>query len=466
MRFSFVFFAALLALIGCQATPPARDPGALVASGTLATPLLLVGGERTVYAVVRIETAAEVEHAPGAVNLALCIDTSGSMEGAAIREARKAAIQVVRSLADGDRLAVVEFNTRTNVVLPSTELDADVRAETIAKIEALEALGTTDLGGGMQAAVSEVSQFYDGDGVNRVILIGDGVPNHPESIEGTARSAAERGISISALGLGLDYDEVLMGKIAEWSGGRFRYVKDAQKLAGFIDEELTRLNTVFARNVQVSLTAGPGVVIESVVGAPSPPQNGVAYVPLGDMARGERREIVVRMRVTPRKADAPLELLDTVVTFDDNDSETTEGFEERVYFGAHTSADEAKVAAARNEKVELAAALAEAGATTLAALELAKQRQYVRARDMLAKGAEAARAQVKRTPSAQLEKQANEMVTVAADMPAEDPPPPAPPKASIDFNDEEMPAAETNAMPVEAQERVKRVHQNSYQLSH
>jgi Ca-activated chloride channel family protein len=206
-------FVAVL-VMGCTATPPPRDPS-LDVSGTLATPLLLAGGERTVYAIVHIHAAAMDDRPRGPVNVALCIDTSGSMEGTAIDQARRAAVQMVGALKDGDRLAVVAFNTKTKIVLHSTELDDDVRADVTQKILALEAVGTTDLAGGLQAAVSEVRQNLDPGGINRVVLLGDGVPNHPESIEATARSAAESGIAISALGLGLDYDEVLIGKIAE-----------------------------------------------------------------------------------------------------------------------------------------------------------------------------------------------------------------------------------------------------------
>jgi Ca-activated chloride channel homolog len=467
LRVQVIVFAALL-LLGCQTTPP-RDPGAIAAKGTLATPLLLVGGERTVYARIRLEAQARDEAPTGPVNVALCIDTSGSMVGAAIKEARRAAVEMIARMNDGDRLAVITFNTTTEVVLPSTELDDDVRAEVTEKVAALEALGTTDLQSGLEAAVTEVRSSFVENGINRVVLLGDGIPNHAEQIESIAQGAAASGIPITTLGLGLDYDEVLMGKIAELTGGRFRYVASADKVAGFFQEELLRLRTVYARGTNVRLTAGPGVQLLSVVGAPSPPYNGVAEVPIGDIARGETRDIVVRMSVTPRKADVPIELLDAVVSFDDG-VDNGGALQRRVYFGAFTSADEIEVSKARNKEVELAAALAEAGATTLSALALARQNQYVRAREILTKGAEAARAQTKATPSAELEKQAADMEAVAADMPAVDPAPPAQAEG-YQFSDDEMvsprassPAAES--LPEPAARRLKETHQKAYEHTH
>jgi Ca-activated chloride channel family protein len=460
--------AAVMALsfLGCAGTTPVVDPGAIRATGQLATPLVLVGDERSVYAVLRIEATPIAERQAGPVNLALCIDTSGSMEGAAIVEARRAAIQMVNALKDGDRLAVVTFNTNVQVVLPSTELDDDVRAEVTKAIADLKEVGTTDLAGGLRAAVAEVQANLQPDGVNRVVLLGDGVPNEASSITSIAQDAAMNKVAITTLGLGLDYDEVLMGKIAELSGGRFAYVKSADKLAGFFQAELSRMQTVYARNVSVTLTAGPGVSIQSVVGASYAGEGRVVHVTLGDIARGESRELFVRMNVTARKANAPIELLDSTISFAGPDVAT---YERRVYFGARASADEAKVLAAKNRKVELAAALAEAGATTLAALELAKQKQYVRAREMLTKGAEAARSQAKATPSAKLEKQAKDMVAVAEDMPATDPAPVPTPASSPAQGVQALPDVSLEEVPAttpESAARRKEVHHKSYQYSH
>src|SRR5690349_6555989 len=115
------FVAALLAVlnVGCGATTPpqARDPGAIAAAGTIASPLVQTGSERTVYARIRINTLPRAARPRGAVNVALAMDTSGSMEGAAIVEARRAALRVIDALKDGDFLAVVVFHSRAEVLL-------------------------------------------------------------------------------------------------------------------------------------------------------------------------------------------------------------------------------------------------------------------------------------------------------------------------------------------------------------
>src|SRR5688572_19011547 len=105
LRTSMIWLtSAVLSLLtlGCQPeTPPrGRDPGAVIAEGMLGSPVLLASGASTVYARIRILAPPRAQRARGPVNIALAMDTSGSMEGAPIKEARRAAIQLIDALKD------------------------------------------------------------------------------------------------------------------------------------------------------------------------------------------------------------------------------------------------------------------------------------------------------------------------------------------------------------------------------
>jgi Ca-activated chloride channel family protein len=469
--FLAVLFLVLPSCTPAASPPAAHDPGAVTVEGALGSPILLANGDSTVYARIRLGTAARPERPRGPVNLALAIDTSGSMEGEAIVEARNASQQMIDALKDGDRLAVVVFHSKAEVLLPSTELDAEVRADVRKKVAAIEARGTTEMAGGLQVALDQVYTNFNAKGVNRIVLLGDGIPNNPASIDSSARRAGELGIAVTTLGLGLDYDETLMGKIAELSGGRYKYIESASKLAVFFREEMQRIDTVYGRHASAVITPGPGVKIESVVGAETPSPGSPAHMSLGDITRGDSRDIIVRMTVTPRKAGVPIELLDTVISFDDA-LENAGRLERRVYLGAHTTLDEAAVAKAKNADVELSAAVAEASATTIRALELSKQGQNVRARELLTKGSAAALAQAKRTPSAALEKHANDMIAVAKDMPEVDAAQARQDAESsgYEFSDDAMQATPTKSpapsLSPAAARRQKEVHQRSYEMTH
>lgn len=471
-KLRLILCALCLAIVGCgpSAVPRPQDPGAITVEGALGSPVLLANGDSTVYARIRVGTARLPERERGPVNLALAIDTSGSMEGKAIQEARRASEQLVDALKDGDRLAVVVFHSKAELLLESKELDRDVRETLRQQLRAMEARGTTALASGLDMALDQVRAHFEARGVNRVVLLGDGVPNEPAGIESTARTAANMGIAITTLGLGLDYDETLMGKIADLSGGRYQYIESPDKLAGFFREELQHIDAVYGRRAYALLTPGPGVRIDAVVGVNEPSARSAVQVALGDISRGDSRDILVRMTVTPRKPDVPIELLDTVIHFDDALG-TDAHLERRVYLGARTTLDTTAVAKAKNADIELSAALAEAAATTIRAIELSKLGQNSLARTMLTKGVDIALAQAKRTPSAALEKHAANMSSVAKDLPERDSARPAAAESSYDFQDDSLNASPGSAprpsapTPAAAQ-RQKAAHSYAVESTH
>ncbi len=276
------------------------------------------GAPGELYARVRIHTASAERAKRTPVNLALAVDTSGSMEGDAIAQAKKACDAMVDALADGDRLAIVTFDSKTRVLAPSLVLDNRSRAEIHARIAGIEARGTTDLAGGLQAALAEVQAHAAPETINRIVLVGDGEPNDAAPIVPLAQQAAAQQIAITTLGLGIDYDETLMGRIAEAGGGKFHYVSDAGKVAGLFKDEVLRIEHVAGRGATLRLAAGPGVEIREVVGYAMQPAGGRSVaVTIGDLVEGEDREIAVRLAMPSHSAGASIELFDAEIGYQD-----------------------------------------------------------------------------------------------------------------------------------------------------
>lgn len=457
---------ALLSLLltacgGPAKAPEPADPQLVTLEGAIANGYVLAETAGPVVARIRIGTRAPADRPRGPANLALVIDTSGSMEGQQIKDAREASLAMIDALQVGDRLAVVLFHSKAEVLLPSTVLDEDSRAEVKAKIASMKAHGTTDMASGLRRGLDEVKAHLDPNGINRVVLLGDGEPNEEAPIRPLAQEAGSSGVSITALGLGADYNEGLMGAIAQLSGGRFRYVEDSTKVATFLKEEILRLQGVYAKNAVVQLTTGPGVRIESVVGQTVERTATGARVSIGDISKNDTRDLVVRLSAEGRKAGVVVELLDAVMTFDDA---TGSGgrLERRVFLGARSTADEQEIAKGRDRSVDLTAALVQAAAITVEALEAARNGEFVRARAALERGAEEALAQLKLTPSAELEKQAQTMRALASDMPKADRPraaamhAPAPAPAELAY-ESPSPGGGAIAAPV-APKRVRAAH--------
>src|SRR5262245_58594338 len=116
------------------------------------------------------------------LNLGLVLDTSGSMEGDAIKALRDSAKGLVGKLRDGDRISLIAFHSRADVLLANSVIDKATRAQAIAKIENIEARGTTDLATGLAYGLAQVTAAQLPEGINRIVLFSDGVPNNQTNL--------------------------------------------------------------------------------------------------------------------------------------------------------------------------------------------------------------------------------------------------------------------------------------------
>jgi Ca-activated chloride channel family protein len=289
------------------------------------------------------------------INLGLVVDTSGSMEGTPIEDARAACEALLDALSDGDRLAVVAFHSEAEVLLPSTRIDKKNLADIRARIGAMKARGTTDLAGGLAKGLAEVQKNLAQDGINRIVLLGDGVPNAEAPVLPLARTAAQQGISITSLGLGLDYNETLMSAIAQQSGGKYHFIKQSSAVAEVFAGEVLRLSRAVTRGGVLRISPGPGVTVQEVVGLPMAQDGTGVTVALGDMSEEEQRDVIVVLSVPARRAGAAVELMDAEVSFA-NAAYPAQRLSQRTFVGARASADEAERQAARDRDVERAAA--------------------------------------------------------------------------------------------------------------
>lgn len=442
MKMALGALAAWL-VIGCagaQQGGERRDPEALLLEGALANTYVPAGTSSEVVARLRIATVTPRGLHRPPINLALVVDTSGSMDGQPIEDARAATAALLDAMHEGDRLAVVAFHSQTEVVLPSTRIDGGRVEELRERVSALRATGTTDLAGGLRAGLEEVIRNFEPQGINRVVLLSDGVPNDAATIEPLAQAAGERGIAITALGLGTEYDETLLAAIAQRSGGRFHYVEESSAVARVFEHEVLRMRHVLARNLAIDLRPGPGVRVTSVVGQPQVSMDGSVRVSLGDLAEGESRDVIVRLQADGRRSGAMVELMDAVLTFDDAVADAGR-LERRVFLGARATMDEGELAAGRDESVERDAARMTAAAVTVEAIRLARGGELEQARAILAQAAVRAEADARAHGDEALAAQAQGMYSVQAYLPS------AAPSAAPAGYDDDAPAAEAEEAP-------------------
>jgi Ca-activated chloride channel family protein len=258
---------------------------------------LLASGTRPMHAEIRLRADEGSETARAPMAFALVIDTSGSMAGTKMDDARRAATALLDEMSDGDAVSVVRFSDDAEVVVPLGAV-RDVRSRARAAIGRMRAAGNTNIARGLSAAVSELGRA-DGR-VKRVALVTDGrdTSGAPRDLASSlARREAEHGLTVSTLGIGVDYDDAYLGDLAAAGHGNYEFLRDASALARFLSRELRETARTTAQHVVVDLALPSGARVRDVWGATWESSPGGARLVLGALFAGDERRVIVSLDV-------------------------------------------------------------------------------------------------------------------------------------------------------------------------
>ena len=233
------------------------------------------------------------------VNLAFVLDRSGSMAGQKIDLAKQAVVQSVGRLQASDRFSVVVYDDQIDVVIRSTGATPEAKNDAIALINRIDARNQTNLGEGWLRGAEQVALNVAADGVNRVLLLTDGLANTGiTDRDELARHASElrtRGIQTTTFGVGADFDEVLLQAMANAGGGNFYYIADQRQITDYITSEVGEALDVVARDVTLEVVTPEGVAVESLTPFPFEQRGGRTSVSLGSLVAEQVVQVVLRL---------------------------------------------------------------------------------------------------------------------------------------------------------------------------
>jgi Ca-activated chloride channel homolog len=223
--------------------------------------------------VVKIDLSAvahkrKVKRIP--LNLAVVLDRSGSMTGAKIEKARQAGMGLVDQLAPGDFFSLVADSDRAEVLVAAQQVeDKDALKSQISRVRPG---GSTALYAGVQQGAAQLERHLSARRINRAILLSDGLanvgPSSTRDLRQLGQALSERGIAVTTIGVGDDYNEDLMAGLAEASDANYYYVKDTEKLPEIFAKELGEILTVAARDVRIEITCAHGIRPIGLIGRP------------------------------------------------------------------------------------------------------------------------------------------------------------------------------------------------------
>jgi Ca-activated chloride channel family protein len=196
-------------------------------------------------------------------------------------------------MRDDDEIAVIRYSDASEVVQPLARV-GNVRAALSARVAQLEASGGTNIPGGLSHGLRALDEAARGR-VRRIVLVSDGLDNTRSQAESLARTSFSSGITVSSLGVGLDFDESYMGSLAQNGHGNFAFVKDGASLASFLHRELEEAAGTTIENARVRLQLPSGVRFVSATGADAVANGSEIELVLGSLFAGDERRVVVEL---------------------------------------------------------------------------------------------------------------------------------------------------------------------------
>lgn len=271
------------------------------------------------YLLVTIRTPKQVPpeemppalHSRPPVNFSAVLDISGSMQGEKLAQAKQAVRLATQYLRPGDVFSLVTFNNEIACPFEPSLVDGKTSQAVETCLQTIQASGMTALDGGLERGIEKA--LVHKLETNLVMLLSDGQTNvgevDLEVIGMRARQARQQGLLVSALGIGLDYNEALLAEIATQGGGRFYHVQNVNQLPAYLAGELGEVAMLAARDARIHLVIPPGATLVPLSAAyPVVQSGGEAVVSAGDIPCDTELEIPLRLALVGGSAGSKLSI--------------------------------------------------------------------------------------------------------------------------------------------------------------
>ena len=278
--------------------PAGRGQGSLTVEVIPQFSSVLAGSSGHLDLLVRLTAAKAPDADRPPLDLALVLDRSGSMAGPKLEAVKQAALETLRKLEPDDRITLISYDdgVRSHASLGGTQVRRRLRWE----ILGLRDGGGTALGPALRTALDDLDQAQRDDEVlAHVMLLSDGLANEGESrpdvLAQWTTQALSRGVATSTLGVGLDYNEDLMTRIADAGGGRYHFIENEDQVVQVLADEFAGLTATVARNVTFEVEPAPGLEVGEVPGYVNVVDGDAIMAKVGSISGGRSRELLVRV---------------------------------------------------------------------------------------------------------------------------------------------------------------------------
>jgi len=184
------------------------------------------------------------------------VDTSGSMQGVSIEQAKQSLLLALKGLSPQDRFNIIEFNSAPTPLFTSSQ---DANSQNLARArhftEKLYATGGTEMRAALEMAFSHPAEESH---LRQVVFITDGAVGNEEALFKLIYDKLGSG-RLFTVGIGSAPNSHFMHKAAQFGRGTFTHIGNINEAQAKMSELLAKLGSPVVSNLQVDWPQGAQV---------------------------------------------------------------------------------------------------------------------------------------------------------------------------------------------------------------
>lgn len=263
------------------------------------------GSDGLVYLQIDLEAPEGTSETGGRkpTDFVIVLDRSGSMaDDRKMDFAKKAIDSLISQLKDGDRFALVDFDSDVETPIPLVEVKESLKDRFRSALRIIEPRSGTNLGGGLIRGIQEIKSASKKAGhAQRLVLLSDGLANEgvtdPSELNRIAARAVSGEFAISTIGVGLDFNESLMASLADHGTGNYSFLEDLSSLDKVLAQEFYGASRIFASELKVDLDLASGVEVTDASGYPVDHEGGRFVIRPGHLYHGQKKTLFATLRL-------------------------------------------------------------------------------------------------------------------------------------------------------------------------
>lgn len=214
---------------------------------------------QVVYAMLELNSLIKLDPTKIPQNhLCLVIDRSTSMKGSRIEMVRENIIQFIEKLRPTDLVSIITFNDRADLLLTPTKVaDTNLISE---KLATINCSGSTEIYTGLKTGF-DLLWGNGSSGIRKqLILLTDGhTYGDEDACYNLAQKLQTRGITLSALGIGHEWNDIFLDRLSGLTGGNSTFISSTQDLRNYVKSLSESISITAAENLSLDYQSEEGV---------------------------------------------------------------------------------------------------------------------------------------------------------------------------------------------------------------